>query len=92
MKKWVTAIKKAVPELPVHIHSHYTTGFAPITYLQAIEAGASAVDCAISTLSGRSGHPSMEVFNQTLHDMGYDLGWDLQSALEAMKPIADLYR
>merc|ERR1712113_931549 len=31
-------------------------------------------------------------FNQTLHDMGYDLGWDYKEALEAMKPIADLYR
>lgn len=92
MKKWVLAIKSAVPELPVHIHSHYTTGFSPITYIQAIEAGASAVDCGISTLSGRSGHPAMEVFNQTLYDMGYDLGWDYKQALESMKPIADLYR
>ncbi len=92
MGQWVKAIKKAVPELPVHIHSHYTTGFSPITYIQAIEAGASCVDCGISTLSGRSGHPAMEVFNQTLYDMGYDLGWDYISALEAMKPIADLYR
>jgi len=92
MKKWVKAIKTAVPELPVHIHSHYTTGFSPITYLQAIEAGASAVDCGISTLSGRSGHPAMEVFNQTLYDLGYDLGWDYQEAQAAMKPIADLYR
>jgi len=92
MRKWVLAIKRAVPELPVHLHSHYTTGFAPISYLQGIEAGASAVDCAISTLSGRSGHPSMEVFNQTLHDLGYDLGWDFEAALGAMRPIADLYR
>eukprot|EP01083_Nonionella_stella_P012062 34251_1 len=92
MAKWVKAIKAAVPHLPIHIHSHYTTGFSPITYIQAIEAGASAIDCGISTLSGRSGHPAMEVFNQTLFDMGYDLGWDYKEALEAMKPIADLYR
>ena len=91
MKKWVIAIKKAVPELPVHIHLHYTTGFSPITYIQAIEAGASAIDCGISTLSGRSGHPSMEVFNQTLYDIGYDLGWNYKQALDSMKPIADLY-
>eukprot|EP01084_Bolivina_argentea_P050982 93794_1 len=92
MGKWVRSIKTAVPELPVHIHSHYTTGFSPITYIQAIEAGASCIDCGISTLSGRSGHPAMEVFNQTLYDMGYDLGWDYIDALEAMKPVADLYR
>ena len=63
-----------------------------MSYLLAIEAGASAVDCGISTLSGRSGHPAMEVFNQVLSDMGYDLGWDPSEALEAMKPVADLYR
>ena len=76
----------------MHVHSHYTTGFAPISYLQAIEAGASAVDCGISTLSGRSGHPAMEVLNQTLFDLGYDLGWDFDASVAAMKPIADLYR
>ena len=74
MRCWVRELKDSVPDLPVIIHSHYTTGFSPITYIQAIEAGASGIDCGISTLSGRSGHPATEVFNQTLHDMGYDLG------------------
>lgn len=92
MKAWVTELKDAVPSLPVIIHSHYTTGFSPLTYIQAIEAGASGVDCAISTLSGRSGHPSMEVFNQVLSDLGYDLGWDPQQALAAMIPVAKHYR
>ncbi|ETO22930.1 oxaloacetate decarboxylase alpha chain, partial [Reticulomyxa filosa] len=92
MKAWVSEIKDAVPELPVVIHAHYTTGFSPITYLMAIEAGASAVDCGISTLSGRSGHPAMEVFNQVLADLGYDLGWDPVKALEGMKETADVYR
>ena len=54
--------------------SHYTTGFAPITYMQGIEAGANGIDLAISSLSGRSGHPCMEVFTKVLSDMGYDLG------------------
>lgn len=92
MKAWVTEMKDACPEIPVIIHSHYTTGFAPITYLQAIEAGASGVDCGISTLSGRSGHPAMEVFNQVLADLGYDLGWDPKEALKAMQAVSALYR
>ena len=92
MRQWVDAIKNAVPELPIILHSHYTTGFSPISYIFGIEAGASGIDCGISTLSGRSGHPAMEVFNQTLYDMGYDLGWDYKEALESMKSVADLYR
>jgi len=92
MKAWCSEIKSAVPELPLVIHSHYTTGFAPITYMQAIEGGANAIDCAISTLSGRSGHPSMEVFTKVLSEMGYDLGFDVDKAQEAMKDVAELYR
>ena len=92
MVAWVKELKDSVPELPVIIHSHYTTGFSPLTYLMAIEAGASAVDTGISTLSGRSGHPSVEVFNQVLSDLGYDLGWDPVTTADKFIPVADLYR
>lgn len=92
MKAWVSEIKDVCPELPVVIHSHYTTGFAPITYMQGIEAGANGIDLAISSLSGRSGHPCMEVFTKVLSDMGYDLGFDVDDAQKKMKSVADLYR
>lgn len=92
MKAWVAEMKDACPDIPIIVHSHYTTGFAPITYLQAVEAGASGVDCGISTLSGRSGHPSMEVFNQVLADLGYDLGWDPKDADAKMAAVAKHYR
>jgi len=91
-KAWVSEIKNAVPELPVVIHSHYTTGFSPITYMHAIEAGVNAIDLSISSLSGRSGHPCMEVFTKVLSDMGYDLGFDVDEAQAAMKEVANLYR
>eukprot|EP00494_Astrolonche_serrata_P031879 UN32148 len=60
--------------------------------MQAIEAGANGVDLAISSLSGRSGHPSMEVFTKVLSDMGYDLGYDVDAAQAQMKKVAELYR
>jgi len=91
-KAWVTEIKQAVPELPCVIHSHYTTGFSPITYMQAIEAGVNGIDLAVSSLSGRSGHPCMEVFIKVLSDMGYDLGFDVDEAQSAIKDVANLYR
>lgn len=42
--------------LPIDVHSHCTSGLAPMTYLKVIEAGADMVDCAISPLPW--GHPN----------------------------------
>jgi pyruvate/oxaloacetate carboxyltransferase len=47
----VSALKQAHPEVLVHMHSHYTSGMASMTYLKAVEAGADILDCAISSLS-----------------------------------------
>ena len=49
----VSAIKDAVPELPVVVHTHCTTGLAFMTYLKAVEAGADVIDTAISPLLRR---------------------------------------
>merc|ERR1719473_1882297 len=92
IREWSDSIKNAIPEVPLVIHSHYTTGFAPLVYMQSIEVGANAIDLSISTLSGRSGHPSMEVFTKVLSDLGYDLGFDVGEAQNYMKEVANLYR
>ena len=53
----VSAIKDAVPELPLVIHTHCTTGLAFMTYLKAVEAGADVLDTAISPFSGGTAQP-----------------------------------
>ena len=55
----VKAIKEAV-KIPVHVHTHATTGVASMVLLKAIEAGADGVDTAISPMSGGSGHVPTE--------------------------------
>ena len=42
----VKALKAAV-NVPIDIHSHYTSGMAGMTYLKAIEAGVDIIDCAL---------------------------------------------
>ena len=49
-------IFKALPEMPIQIHSHMTSGMAAAMYMAAADAGAGCVDCAISTLSSFSSH------------------------------------
>ena len=53
----VSAIKDAVPELPLVIHTHCTTGLAFMTCLKGVEAGADVLDTAISSFSGGTGFP-----------------------------------
>ena len=43
----VKALKEAV-DLPIDIHTHYTSGVASMTYLKAVEAGADMIDTAMS--------------------------------------------
>ena len=55
----VKAIKKKV-NLPVQIHSHYTSGMAAMSYMAALEAGADVVDCAISPFAMGTSQPATE--------------------------------
>ncbi|MEC3973735.1 pyruvate carboxylase [Amycolatopsis sp. H20-H5] len=56
--KLVTALRKEF-DLPVHIHTHDTAGGQLATYLAAINAGADAVDGAVSSMAGTTSQPSL---------------------------------
>ena len=64
-------------KIPIHLHSHCTTGLAVATYLSAAEAGVDIVDCAISTFSMGTSQPAVEtmvaIFQGTERDTGFDL-------------------
>lgn len=53
----VAAIKDAV-SVPVHLHTHDTSGNGIYTYARAIDAGVDIVDVAISSLAGMTSQPS----------------------------------
>ena len=55
----VSSLKKAV-DLPVALHSHSTSGLAPLCQLKAVEAGVDRIDTAISAFAGGTSHPSTE--------------------------------
>lgn len=83
----VSAIKSRV-DLPVVIHSHSTSGLAPLCQLKAIEAGADRIDTAISSFAGGTSHPSTESQVAALRGTDYDTGLDL----ELLSEIADYFR
>lgn len=83
----VKALKAAV-KVPVHVHTHSTTGVAPMVLIRSVDAGADGVDCAISSMSGGSGHVCTEAFVESLAGTPFDTGLKQ----EAMAPIADYVR
>ncbi len=54
----VKALKEEV-SLPIHLHTHNTSGIAVLTYASAIKAGVDIVDVAFSPLSGGTSQPSI---------------------------------
>ena len=75
-RELVAALKKALPEMPLQIHSHMTSGMAAAMYMAAAEAGAGCFDCAISTLSSFSSQPPTESVVSILESEGFDCGLD----------------
>ncbi len=64
--------------LPVHIHSHATSGLAAMCQMKAIENGAHAIDTAISSFAGGTSHPPTESMVAALRGTEYDSQLDLE--------------
>lgn len=77
----VSEIKKKY-NLPIHMHTHYTSGMASMMYLKAIEAGAEMIDTAISSLAMGTSQPATETMVATLADTPYDSGLNLPALAE----------
>ena len=75
-KKLVTALKQEVG-LPIHLHTHDTTGNQVAAYLMAAEAGVDIVDCATASLSSLTSQPSLSAVVAALQGQERDTGLDL---------------
>ena len=83
----VKAIKEEV-NVPIEVHSHYTSGVASMTYLKAIEAGADIIDTDMSPLSMGTAQPATEVMVAALQGTDYDTNLNLSS----LKEITDYFK
>ncbi|MBL8414941.1 MAG: pyruvate carboxylase subunit B [Propionivibrio sp.] len=73
---------KAVITVPIHLHSHFTSGMAPMTQLKAIEAGIDIVDTCMTPYAYRSSHPAVEPLVMTLLGTNRDTGFDIRKLAE----------
>ena len=75
-----TLVRSLVSALrvPVHIHSHATSGLASMCQLKAVENGCRHIDTAISSFSGGTSHPATESMVAALRGTEYDSGLNLE--------------
>jgi pyruvate/oxaloacetate carboxyltransferase len=83
----ITALKKKVG-LPVHLHSHSTSGMVMMTYLRACDAGVDIIDTAFSPLAWGTSQPPVESVVAALKGTPYDPGFDI----ELLSEIAAYFR
>ena len=69
---------KAATRLPIHLHSHFTSGMADMTMLKAIEAGVDIIDTCMSPYALRTSHPAIEPIVMALLGTNRDTGFDIR--------------
>jgi len=83
----ITTLKKEVG-LPVHLHSHSTSGMVMMTYLRACDAGVDILDTAFSPLAWGTSQPPVESVVAALKGTPYDTGLNL----ELLHEIAEYFQ
>ena len=83
----VRALKSST-NLPIELHTHYTSGVASMTLMKAVEAGCDIVDTAMSPFALGTSQPATEVMVEAFKGSPYDTGLDQNQLAE----IADYFR
>ena len=81
---------KSETNLPIHLHTHYTSGMAMATVLKAVEAGVDIVDTAISALAMVTSQPPTETLVRILQESSRDTGLDLNLLVEVSNYFAEV--
>ena len=90
----IKALKETV-KVPIHLHSHFTSGMADMALLKAIEAGVDIVDTCLSPWAYRTSHPAIEPLVVALRGTNRDTGFDLKllaKCSEYLEKISPKYR
>ena len=88
-KKLVSTLKQEIG-IPIHLHTHDTTGNQVAALLMAAEAGVDVVDAACAPLAGLTSQPSLDALVAALQGTERDTGLDLRRVQELSIYWADV--
>jgi pyruvate carboxylase len=75
----IDGIRQRHPDVPIHVHTHDTSGAGVASMLAAAQAGADVVDVAVDSMSGMTSQPSMGAVVASLQGSELDTGISLES-------------
>jgi pyruvate carboxylase len=78
----IGSLRNKYPDIPIHVHTHDTSGAGVAAMLAAAEAGADVVDVAVDSMSGLTSQPSMGAVVASTQNTNLDTGIDLQKVHE----------
>lgn len=90
----IKVLKEAL-DIPVELHTHYTSGQGSMSLLKAIEAGVDIIDTALSPFALRSSQPAIEPMVVALYGTDRDTGLDIEQLFKCsqmVEQIAPKYR
>ena len=90
----ISELKKVI-NVPIQLHTHYTSGMASMTALKAIEAGVDVVDACLAPLALRTSQPAVEPLVVTLKGTDHDPKLDLDTLIglgDYMESILPKYK
>lgn len=82
---------KSEVDVPIHLHTHNTSGTGDMTYLMAMQAGVDIVDTALSPFGNGTSQPATEPLVATLKGHERDTGLDLNALSEAAKHFRKVF-
>ena len=77
----VKALKETV-QIPIELHTHYTSGMASMDLMKAVEAGCDIIDTACTPFALGTSQPSTEVMVKAFQGTPYDTGLDVDKLVE----------
>jgi pyruvate carboxylase subunit B len=77
----ITELKKNL-QIPIQLHSHYTSGMGSMTYMKAIDAGVDIVDTDLAPFALCSAHPAVEPIIAALKGTPRDTGLDINKIIK----------
>jgi len=82
----IKALKDAV-DIPLHLHTHFTSGMGDLALLKAVEAGVDIIDTCMAPYAYRTSHPAVEPMVVTLLGTNRDTGMDINKLAAIDKEI-----
>ncbi|WP_432663350.1 pyruvate carboxylase [Wukongibacter baidiensis] len=87
--KLIRALKQEI-SIPIHLHTHDTSGNGVATLLMAAEAGVDIVDTAFNSMAGLTSQPALNSVVAALENTEYDTGIDLMNIQKLSDYWADV--